>query len=109
MAFVDFSNAQLHLPSNSSFNITTDAYACIYNGYLVNASGQAVSTNYNVQLLIDEPKKLVFQYTGTFTASGTEFYFGVRNAVNEKYKITGVNFQNGDQYSFQIPITLTCL
>ena len=109
MAFVDFSNAQLHLPSDSTFNITTEAYASLYNSYLFNSSSQTIVNNNYCNLLKNEQKKLVFVYTGTFTESGTEFYFGHRSALYQKYKITGVSFQAGDTYSFQIPVTLTCL
>lgn len=108
MAFVDFSNAQLHLPSSPTFNITNNGNVCLSNNVLTNASGQTIVSNYNHSITINEQKKQVHQYTGTFTASGTEFYLGDKLAVNQKYKITGISFQNGDNYSFEIPVTLTC-
>ena len=109
MAFVDFSNAQLHLPSDASFNITDRGNASLDYGYLFNALGQNISTNESYQKLQDESKKLAYSYAGTFTASGTEFYFGSSSAIPTKYKITGISFQSGDNYSFEIPVTLTCL
>ena len=109
MAFVDFTNAVLHLPTDTSYNVTTIGYASLYNGQLFNASRVSIADNYSCSLLEDSSNKLLLVYTGTFNTSGTEFYLGGRSAIIQKYKMTGISFQAGDTYSFQIPITLTCL
>ena len=105
MALVDFTNAVLHFPSvfpggTEDMNFSTS--------YLCDANGNTIVTNYRSTRLINEEKRDVRAFSGNFTTSGTEFYFGAYANVSSKWKITGISFQAGDSYSFQIPIYLTC-
>lgn len=107
MAMVDFSNAKLNIPASGNI-LETSGYAGTLQSLFCNASGQQINTNQTVNILIDAEKNIEIGYTGEFTQSGNEFYIKTRTNVNENWKITGVSFQAGDTYSFQIPTTLTC-
>ena len=108
MALIDFSNAVLHLPTSTSFYVLTEADAGLNGYYLYNSGGTKISTNEGCLKIKDEQYLSVLSYAGNFTASGTEFYLGSRSNISEKWKITGISFQSGDSYSFQIPINLIC-
>lgn len=106
MAQVDFSNAILSLPSSFFPLKTVDA--ALYGSGLYNANNQQINSNYTSQIIVNEEKRLVIAYSGTFNASGTEFYFGAVAQIGQKWKMSNISFNSGDTYVFQVPITLTC-
>ena len=105
MAQVDFTNARLELIGTVS--PVSQAYVNLDTAVLYNASGQAINGNYSISWLVNEQKKALASYSGLFTASGTEFY--LHSNTNSKWKVSNISFQNGDSYTFQIPVSLTCL
>lgn len=107
MAMVDFSNAVL-TPEGSSI-ISSYSYVNLNQGDFSNLTtpGIAINSNANVTIIKNEANQAIISYTGTFTESGNGFYIGLNNYY-PRWKITGISFQAGDTYSFQIPITLIC-
>ena len=120
MAEVDFSNAIIEpwegVPSLGS---TLDSWARVNPTWqdtvtlakstaLLGVGGNTISTA-TITRLINEQKQLVYQYSGTFTASGTEFCFGyaVGGSI-AAWRVRNISFSNGDTYNFTINATLTC-
>ena len=117
MARCDFSNAVLSLTANS--NIATDYYSLglSYSGggvlfKQVNGTYQPIVTNNTLTTVVQKSKVLKFIYNGTFTESGTSFYFGhasenFSTGDNATFKISNISFNAGDTYSFEIDATYT--
>ena len=103
MALVDFSNAVLHLPTTNPLN---NSHAGMLGNFLTDSNGNSIGSM-NTQVLKDENKRLVMLYNGTFSTSGTELYFGL-NIQRLRWRISNISFQNGDNFTFQIPINLIC-
>lgn len=109
MANVDFTNARLELVADN--DNTTPVYESHSNlnvSSLINNAGASIVTNQNMRTLVSEQKKLVLIYTGQFTASGNEFYIK-RTNYRGRWRVSNISFQTDDTYTFQIPVTLTCL
>jgi len=105
MAMVDFTNAKIHVPE--SYNPTDQAFLGIGGNFLTDANGSSVGSM-SATKIKEDPKHFIYEYAGSFTASGTEFYFGL-NLAFMRWKMTGISFQAGDTFVFQVPVTLTCL
>ena len=107
MAMINFTDAILHIPANANpidyVKVTLDY------SLLTDSNNEIISDNGACDILTATPKNLVLSYSGKFTANGTEFYFGPGSGSANKWKMTGISFQSGDTYNFQIPVTLTCL
>lgn len=107
MAAVDFSNARLSVD-------TTRTKSPIYPPYLnlpsspCDINGNSISTAASATRIVDEQNKVSYKYNGTFTASGTEFYFGNYYPSEQRWRISNITFNSGDTYVFQINATLTC-
>lgn len=112
MAMVDFSNARIEPRSNATVNNTSVANVALeaYSGNLYNAAGSAVVGTGTVTQLINQQKQLMYLYQGTFSASGTEFYFSPQTYAPTilGWKISNISFQSGDTYVFQINANLVC-
>ena len=98
MAQVDFSNAQIEPYSktpmgtyNSGLNATTE----LYN------SSTTVIGSVSITTLKNDTNEAIFQYTGTFSATGTEFLFGYYGSYL-CWKVSNVSFNSGDTFSFKI-------
>ena len=102
MAEVDFSNARLE-PKGTK-NPTTIFRLGLDNssnsGRLYTSNGTEIASG-SCTLLINQQKKLMFLYQGTFTASGTECYI-YWNSGDELWKMSNISFNSGDTYVFQI-------
>lgn len=110
MAEVDFSNAIIE-PANLTNWINPTAYQniSIDNGFLRDASGNAVSTDVQRTVVVNDTKQLVYLYHGTFTTNGTEFYLRrSESSVYAGWRISNISFNSGDTYTFTINATLTC-
>lgn len=109
MAMVDFSNAKISVDNSSSNPPSTQLYANVdaFIGWLNDANNNHICTNKNVTQVVNQDKKLVAAFTGTFTASGTEFYLRY-DSGGARWKVSNISFQSGDTYSFQIPIEIIC-
>ena len=110
MAQVDFSNARIEpvvSPNVSTGNATANSYLNLNSTALVDATDNAIVTNYSSQLLKNEKKEFVYMYTGTFTTSGTVCY--IRYVSNVSWwKISNISFSAGDTYAFSIKADLIC-
>lgn len=111
MAQVDFSNAKITPvtnPSGYSANPVGRAYANlqISNG-IYDASENSLVTNHHFNILKDVSRQFIFLWTGTFTASGTEFYI-FENRGCSAWKVYNITFNAGDTYSFSIRADLIC-
>lgn len=85
--------------SNVSLNMTSNLW---------NGNGGSIN-NGTITGLVNEKKQLVFQYQGTFNASGTEFYIiHYGNYEMGAWKISNISFSSGDTYIFQIKADLIC-
>lgn len=112
MAQVNFSNAILTPPSTPVFDTGGLGLGITNNNdakRLWNNAGSYITSSYDVTIIINEQKRRVAQYQGTFSASGTEFYFGTGGSdATKKWKISNISFGIGDTYTFQIPVNLIC-
>lgn len=105
MALVDFSNAHIEVASPSSFKPFWNNWLGL-RGFSGNPIIRDANNNNIVSNLgqSDHPvsvSKFYIALTGTFTASGTELYYGnTRNGV--LYKITNISFSSGDTFDFRI-------
>ena len=111
MAQVNFSNAVLTPPSAFMFNTGSFGIGANNNDAkkLWNSRGSSITSNFTVTIIINEQSRKVAQYQGTFSVSGTEFYFGDgASDATKKWKISNISFESGDTYNFQIPVNLIC-
>lgn len=98
MAQVDFTNAHIQPYGNNPIYEQGDAgLANVTNFY--NSSGTAIAT-VSKSVITDDPKKLVFNLSGTFSASGTEFYIGTSGS-DFVYRVFNIHFSNGDTFIFR--------
>lgn len=102
MAQVDFSNAVLDVYGTQK-PMEVGAYMSFYRtGTLYNLAGTAVSSG-SQSKITDTPSKVSILFSGSFTASGTEFYI-VYYADKPYWKVSNISFSSGDTYSFIIDI-----
>lgn len=111
MAEVDFSNAKIQVDTSiSRYNPTYKPYVNLSTQYLSNANNELITSNGSMNILKNEQKQLVFLYSGTFTASGTEFYIYTwsNNNPAARWRVYNISFQSGDTYRFKIRADLIC-
>ena len=111
MAQVDFSNARITPTTNPwghSANPTGTEYANlnVSNG-IYDASGNGLVSNFSMNILKNANRQFVFLWSGTFTASGTEFYI-VSSSGYSAWKVSNITFNAGDTYTFSISANLIC-
>lgn len=106
MALVDFSNAIIEPdPTRSSCPLYAMATNInLENLYFFDSSGNQIG-NGECTVVVMDKYNLSLVYTGTFSASGTEFYMGT---LGSGWKVSNISFSNGDKYDFQVNVTLTC-
>lgn len=108
MAEVDFSHARI-TPSGN-INPSGSSYLGMTSSMLFSDSSLStlISSGSRSQL-VNTQKQFVYQYQGTFTANGTEFYVGnIVNNVSHVWKVSNISFQSGDTYVFKIRADLIC-
>ena len=103
MAQVDFSNAIIDVNGNNTplaaqSDRTLELAA---DWYLSDSSGTQINTGATMSVVVSDKNKKAMVYSGTFTASGTEFY-----TTFTMWKISNVSFQSGDTYSFMIEVEI---
>jgi hypothetical protein len=120
MAEVDFSNARIEpwngvpslgstLDSWTKVNPTWKGYITLYSSRDILAAGATIISQVTVTKTTDQQKRVVFNYQGTFNASGTEFMYGyAENGEIAIWKISNISFQSGDTYNFNIRADLIC-
>ena len=105
MAMVDFTNAKIEQVL-SGYPVEYK-YANINSANLQDSEGNKIVSNESISVIKNEQKSMIFGYSGSFITSGTEFY--IWNVTpTTKWKVSNISFQNGDTYSFEIPINLVC-
>ena len=106
MAMVDFSNAAISF--STPFSLNNAHPFCLNSGAFWDgvggSSGQTVNSG-NCVITTNTATKIVLSYTGTFTKSGTEFYFQGVNWWDYPVKVSNINFSAGDTYDFSIEVT----
>lgn len=105
MAEVDFSNAKI-APAGTK-NTTSYAKLNMDNEKLFNSSFVQINSNASISMLTNQQKRLAYLYSGTFTASGTEFLVSRQNS-DAYWRISNISFQSGDTYMFKIRADLIC-
>lgn len=110
MAMVDFTNAKIVPLEGYTRPVFDPGYVNLYTSTFKDAVGNTINTNGTRNVLINESKRLVLSFSGAFTTSGTEFYITATSGspVPAKWRVYNISFQNGDTYSFEIPINLIC-
>ena len=105
MAQVDFSTAVLE-PAPGTKPMDYSSYMRIYysSGIWNAPNGAVIVANNGQYKLVENQNKVTVVYTGTFTASGTEFYIGYFSNGIKLWKVTNISFNSGDTYSFAIDI-----
>ena len=109
MAEVDFSHAKIQPYSSVSnrYNPTKRSYLNIETTYLIDSNGSDVSSALVTTFITNQQKEFVMQYSGTFIASGTEFY--MRNSSDtSSWRVYNISFNSGDTFIFQIKADLIC-
>ena len=114
MAEVDFSHAKI-APATSYSGSTTvnptansDVSLNPTGYYLYNSNGSSISSAIYPTRLVNTQKQMVFQYQGTFTASGTEFYVITVGSYMAAWRVYNISFNSGDTFIFQIKADLIC-
>lgn len=111
MAEVDFSHAKIE-PATTGWmtfiNPTSVAYVTLSaaSGNIYNSSGTTIGNIFATRL-VNEQKQLVYQYQGTFSASGTEFYMSTGQS-HSAWRVFNISFNSGDTYLFQVKADLIC-
>lgn len=103
MADVDFSHAVLDVYAGNPMNSGSylNFASSQSSGTFVDINGNVVNPNDSYYSIItNTPTKVSILFTGTFTASGTEFY----TYFSTKWKVSNISFSSGDTYSFIIDI-----
>lgn len=110
MADVDFSHAVLDVfQGNATVNPRNPfpySYFYLNNGSLTNTSAGMVSSG-SARIITDTPSKVSILYTGTFSASGTEFLIACAWESGGWYAswiVSNISFSNGDAYSFIVDV-----
>ena len=98
MAQVDFSGAVLQPNSGMKPMDVSEYLRFNYSDAIYDINGTVISTNRGKAMLVCNPNKVTFVFTGTFTASGTELY------ITDIWRVSNITFASGDTYSFAIDI-----
>ena len=99
MAQVDFSNAVLDVKSGEKPLDSGSILGFNQNSWLLDESGNVITTNHINQILSKSDTKITILYTGQFTTNGTVCCPGTL-----LWKISNITFAAGDIYSFAIDI-----
>lgn len=105
MADVDFSNARITPIKDSRNNLEFNYINLPTSGNIYDANSQGIGT-LSGQVIINEQKQFVIIYSGSFTASGTEFYMASYSGA--WWKISNISFNSGDTFMFKIRADLIC-
>ena len=106
MARVDFSNARIEFLNKNVYNASYWALTGLggTNFYkLYDSEGIAIASG-NTPTVVPNDKGFTVTRTGTFTASGTEFYLHYNTTPNQICRISNIAFMEGDTYSFDIKV-----
>lgn len=108
MAVVDFSNARIEpVGTKSIFGNNSNSHLNLRDSFR-NASGTVINSG-TITQVVSAQNQLLYAYSGTFAASGTEFYIGQSissGSIVHAWRISNISFQSGDTYSFQINASL---
>lgn len=102
MAQVDFSNAHITPYGNNPTSVYNTGLAGIT--YFYDSSNNTISSNVSSTTLKSESAEMIYRISGSFSASGTEFYFG--NGSTKCWRVTNVSFSSGDTYSFTVKASI---
>lgn len=109
MAVVDFSHAVIEPVGVVS---TTGAGYVIGTTSIKDANDNTIATPQNVGTsLVNKQKQRMYGFSGTFTASGTEFYIMTTfssGVLQRGWRISNITFQAGDTFNFQVNASLIC-
>ena len=106
MAVVDFSSAVISVVTSYSQPPISTPEANFNTDVLKDTNNTSIVSNNSRQTILNEPDKRIYQYTGTFTASGTEFYIYGTTPTPAIWKVSNISFNVGDTYSFKVPISI---
>ena len=101
MAAVDFSNARISVDPTRTKSPIFPVYLNLGSNYFSDSNGNVINTG-TFTRDVDEQSKLSYKYSGTFTASGTEFYFGDYYSWQQRWHISNITFRSGDTYEFKV-------
>lgn len=105
MAQVDFTTAHIQPYGNNPIKGYNDV-GWDNTLFLYDVNGNQISTSaVSKSVLENTSTKLLYQVSGTFSASGTEFYVGV-SPTYFLYRIYNISFSNGDTFSFRFDARL---
>lgn len=107
MAQVDFSNAVLSISTTSPLAIYFTGFSSNTSGnsnHILNQSGQAITSSRSLTKNVTSKNKLIMTMSGTFSASGTEFY--IAYSPDFFWKVSNITFASGDTFTFQVTVDL---
>ena len=99
MAQVDFTNATIAPYSSNPMGTYTSGLNSANAFY--NSGSTAITSSLTTSTVKSESGEAIYQYTGTFSATGTEFYFGYNNSYL-CWKVSNISFNSGDTFTFKI-------
>ena len=105
MAQLDLSNAHI-TPIYPPANIASYLFLNSGNYLFFNENGTQITEGSSGSILVEQTSYFKIYYSGTFTASGTEFYIGRVN-LQPIWRVSGVSFSVGDTYAFTIRADIT--
>lgn len=109
MAQADFTNAVLTPYNNPTyFSPLVNPYESLNTNFLANPSTTSSIGTGSVNRLNTSQNERYDVFSGTFTASGNEFYIASANNVAYIFwKVSNVTFNSGDTFNFQIHVDMT--
>lgn len=99
MAQLDLSNAHI-TPIFPPANDAGYLFLASSNFRFFDVNGQQIASG-SGSILVEQTSNFKVYYSGSFTASGTEFYIGKLN-TQPVWRVSGVSFSVGDTYAFTI-------
>lgn len=107
MAEVDFSNARLSVDPARTKSPIDPNYLNLIANYFYDSNWNRIST-VSFTRVVDEQNRVSYIYSGTFTASGTEFYFGdaYPSEFDQRWRVSNITFSSGDTYQFKVTANL---
>ena len=110
MAQVDFTNAHIEPMSSGTVNITSveNVGMVSYNNRFFDSNIAYITNAVTTTRMVNEQKKLVYKYQGTFTANGTEFFIRPSSPDPTGWRVYNISFNNGDTFDFSIQADLIC-
>lgn len=103
MAQVDFSNAHIAPYDKNPIGTYNTGFATVTS--FRDSGGNTITNTVSLTTLKNESAEAIYRFTGSFSASGTEFYFGYASSYI-CWRVTNVTFSSGDTFDFSVKLNI---